>query len=202
MQTMILYLLWPLVAYLAGSIPSGLIIVRMLTGRDIRRTGSGNIGATNVRRIVGNGWALAALLCDMLKGLLPVLGAILLVGTHTHWLPAISATAAVVGHMYPVYLKFTPSGKGVATAMGAFAMLTPLAALSALMVFILVVRKFRRVSLGSLIATYILPPVIWFAYHDFILTLSGLAVMVLILLRHEENLVRLARNKEPTLNGK
>ncbi len=200
MHPMILYPVWPVLAYLTGSIPFGLIMVRWAARIDIRRTGSGNIGATNVRRIAGTGWAVATLLCDLLKGMLPVLGAELLVGTNLHWLPAITALAAIVGHMYPAYLKLIPSGKGVATTMGAFLMLTPVAALIALLVFILSIRQFRRVSAGSLIATVALPPGIWFTSHDPILTICGLAVMILIVSRHADNLRRLARGEEPSLD--
>ena len=197
MNPMTILLMLPVLAYLAGSMPFGLIIVRWAARVDIRQAGSGNIGATNVRRIAGTGWAVAVLICDLLKGLLPTLGAVLLTDANASWLPAITALAAIVGHMYPAYLMFKPSGKGVATTIGAFLALTPAAALIALAVFIISVRKFRRVSAGSLIAVMTLPPGLWFTLHNLIFTACGLMVMILIIFRHEDNLRRLARGEEP-----
>lgn len=201
MNLLIIHLLWPVITYFMGSIPFGLIIVRWAARLDIRRMGSGNIGATNVRRIAGPGWAAATLICDLLKGLLPTLGAVLMVGTNQHWLPAVTALAAILGHMFPAYLKFKPSGKGVATTLGAFLAMAPWASLIALMVFIFAVRKFRLVSAGSLLAMMALPPGIWFTLHDLTLTASALTAMILIVYRHEDNLRRLARGKEPSLGG-
>ncbi len=195
-----MHLFWPLLAYLIGSIPFGLIIVRSVARIDIREQGSGNIGATNVWRTVGSGWAAAVLAGDLLKGLLPVVGALFLMDTNLPWLPAMTALAAIAGHTYPAYLKFKPSGKGVATTLGAFVAMTPLAILIALLAFVLVVYKFRHVALGSLAAAIALPPGIWFTKHDPVLTACALIVMVLIVWRHADNLRRLARGVEPSLD--
>ena len=199
MSSLLAIILLPLFAYALGSVPFGLIIVRLAVKTDIRRIGSGNIGATNVRRVAGTGWAAAALACDILKGLLPTLAAYHLILSTWQWLPALTALAAVCGHMFPIYLKFKPSGKGVATMLGAWLVPAPWACLAALLTFIVVVRLGRRVSVGSLSGTLLLPPATWFTIHDPILTLTALIIMVLILLRHEENLSRLANGREPLL---
>ncbi len=199
MYTFIATLCLPILAYLLGAVPFGLLIVRGVAGTDIRQIGSGNIGATNVRRAVGSKWAAAALICDILKGLVPTMAALSLSNTGYLWLPAITALAAICGHMYPVYLKFKPSGKGVATAMGSLLTPAPWACLCAISAFLISVRLSRRVSIGSLAGTFILPPSTWFTSHDPFLTLSTLIIMVLILARHKENIERLARGTEPVL---
>jgi glycerol-3-phosphate acyltransferase PlsY len=199
MSRLLEIILLPLLAYLLGSIPFGLIIVRVVRKTDIRRIGSGNIGATNVRRTAGTRWAAAALACDVLKGLLPTLAAAHVNPSTSQWLPALTALAAVCGHMYPLYLKFRPSGKGVATTLGAWLVAAPWACLGALLTFLVVVRLCRRVSVGSLSGALLLPPATWFTGHDPILTLTALIIMILILMRHEENLSRLANKREPVL---
>jgi glycerol-3-phosphate acyltransferase PlsY len=188
-----------ILAYLSGAVPFGLLIVRRVAGVDIRHTGSGNIGATNVRRVAGNKWATAALVCDMLKGLVPTAVAISLNNTDYLWLPAITSLAAVCGHMYPIYLKFKPSGKGVATAMGSLLLVAPWAILCAVTAFVMAAKVSRRVSVGSLAGTFLLPSSTWFTTHDPFLTLSSLIIMILILTRHKENIQRLAQGREPVI---
>jgi glycerol-3-phosphate acyltransferase PlsY len=203
MNTFVISLSLPILAYLLGAVPFGLLIARRVAGVDIRHIGSGNIGATNVRRAVGNKWAAAALVCDTLKGLVPALAALSLNNPGYHlWLPAITALAAVCGHMYPIYLKFKPSGKGVATAMGSLLPAAPWACLCALTAFLITVRISHRVSAGSLAGTFLLPPSIWFTSHDPFLTSAALIIMILILARHKENIQRLAQGKEPVLGKK
>jgi glycerol-3-phosphate acyltransferase PlsY len=199
MSRLLAIILLPLLAYLLGAIPFGLIIVRVVGKTDIRRIGSGNIGATNVRRAVGTLWAATALACDALKGLLPTLAAAHVNPSTWQWLPGITALAAVCGHMYPIYLKFRPSGKGVATTLGAWMVPAPWACLGAVLTFLVVVKLSRRVSVGSLSGTLLLPPATWFTGHDPILTLTALIIMILILIRHEGNLSRLANGREPVL---
>ena len=195
-------LIWPVLAYLTGSFPTGLIIVRWVVGVDVRNSGSGNIGATNVRRIAGGGWSLATLILDAVKGLLPVAAATLLSpDDYRQWLAPVTALAAITGHIYPVYLRFKPSGKGVATAMGAYLALSPFAVMIIIPVFILVVKKTRHISAGSLLAAFALPPCIWFIQHEPVLTVSALATMVIIIYRHRENLVRLANGTEPPIGN-
>ena len=131
MLHIILAILWPALAYLIGAIPFGLIVVRWLAHTDIRTLGSGNIGATNAARAAGIKVALMVLLCDCLKGLLPIIAARYLIAANStpygHLILALMALSAVIGHMFPLYLSFRPSGKGVATAIGGFLALTPLA---------------------------------------------------------------------------
>jgi len=119
--------LWPLAGYLAGSIPTGYLLVRVLKGQDIREFGSGNIGATNVGRILGKPWAVFVALFDMAKGGLVVLSA-LASGVNSPWVLAATALAGVAGHNYPAWLRFS-SGKGVATSFGVLFFLDPLATL-------------------------------------------------------------------------
>ena len=199
MSSLFAIIFLPLLAYLLGSVPFGLIIVRVVAKTDIRRIGSGNIGATNVRRVAGTRWAVVVLICDVLKGLLPTLAASHLNPSTWQWLPALTALAAVCGHMYPLYLKLKPSGKGVATMLGAWLVLAPWACLVAVLIFLWVVRQGRRISAGSLSGALLLSPATWFTTHDPILTLTALIIMILILVRHEENLSRLANGKEPLL---
>jgi glycerol-3-phosphate acyltransferase PlsY len=201
MNCLMLSLALPFLAYLLGSVPFGLLIVRLLTQADIRLMGSGNIGATNVRRAVGNKWAAAALACDLLKGVLPAWAAVMLNTTTVQWLPAITVLSAVCGHMYPVYFQFKPGGKGVATTLGAVAVICPWACLIAILVFIPTVYMSRRVSAGSLAGTFILPPAIWFSTHDPALAVAAIIIMVMILARHKDNLERLAGGTEPTIDN-
>ena len=199
MNTFLIAMALPPSAYLLGSIPFGLLIVRLLAKVDIRRIGSGNIGATNVKRAVGAKWAAATLICDGLKGFLPVLTALLLSETTYQWLPAITALAAIVGHMYPLYFGFKPGGKGVATTLGCLLIIAPWACIIALIIFIPAVYLSKRVSVGSLAATLSLPAATWFSTHDPAIAIAAIIVMTLVLSRHRENIQRLAKGLEPTI---
>lgn len=191
----------PLLSYLLGAIPFGLLIVRMVSRRDIREMGSGNIGATNVRRSVGTLWGVATLLCDLFKGFLPTWLALRFFPAAPAWLLPVVAFAAIVGHMYPIYLKFKPSGKGVATALGAFLAAAPGACGMSIIVFIVAVAAKRIVSIGSMTAMALLPLFIWLTSRDPYLTTSGIAVALLIISRHRSNLDRLIQGDEPTINN-
>jgi glycerol-3-phosphate acyltransferase PlsY len=197
MDTLIIGLTLPAGAYLLGSIPFGLLFVHLVAGQDIRDFGSGNIGATNVKRLIGLRWAVTTLALDGAKGMLPAWGAVCLSAEGPSWLVAATLLAAVCGHMFPIYLNFKASGKGVATAAGAFLAAAPFACGAALLVFILTVRWSRSVSAGSLAATVVLPPAVWFVTHNPAIALSAIVVMVLILSRHKENIQRLASGREP-----
>ena len=201
MDAPIVTILLPVAAYLMGSIPFGLLIGRLATGKDIRKGGSGNIGATNVSRLAGARWGLLTLALDAAKGAAPTWAAVYVYGDGFSWLPAATILGAVCGHMFPLYLGFKASGKGVATAAGCFLAAAPTACLAALLTFIATVRWTRRVSAGSLTATIALPPAIWFSTHDTALALSGMAVMVLVLSRHEDNIRRLASGREQPWSG-
>ena len=142
------------VAYLLGSIPFGYLIVKERVGLDVRSVGSGNVGATNVLRVSGKGPAVAVLLMDMAKGCFPVLVGRLL-GVSPGFL-AVVAVAAVLGHVFPIFLGFR-GGKGVATAVGAFLALAPIATATAIAVFIVLVVWKRYVSLASVVAVASFP---------------------------------------------
>ena len=143
-----------LIAYLCGSIPTGLILSRIIAGIDVRKYGSHNIGATNVYRILGKKLGGLTLLGDVLKGFLPVYLVSKITGSDT-W-TSMAALAAFLGHLYPVYLKFS-GGKGVATALGVFLVLSPQIVVINFLIFVLIVGIFRYVSLGSVFAALVMP---------------------------------------------
>ena len=176
------------IAYLIGSIPFGLLFSRAFARVDIRRHGSGNIGTANVLRIVGKRAAALTLLGDLLKGFLPVLGALSL-GVSEMWVAGVGL-AAVLGHNWPVYLRFA-GGKGVATSFGALLAMTPLPALLGLLTWMAVVLVFRYTSLAALIASVCVPPVILFLTGAGPYLAFSLLVALLIFVRHRDNIKRL-----------
>jgi glycerol-3-phosphate acyltransferase PlsY len=186
-----------IVAYLLGSISFAVLLVRLTTGRDIRAEGSGNAGATNVLRSHGKKLAILVALLDVAKGIVAVL-LVRLVTFDPRWAAA-AGFAAILGHVFPVFYGFR-GGKGVATAVGAFLALSPLALLVSLAVFIVVVAATRYVSLGSVVALAVLPPVSGLFFHAprAVVTAAGLTA-VLVLLKHLPNLKRLARGEESKL---
>src|ERR1043165_8523684 len=149
-------------AYLLGSIPFGYLIVRGVEGGDVRETGSGGTGATNVTRRAGKKAGVLTLLLDAAKGLVAVGLArwLLTDGSEINWWVAAAAVLAVVGHCFPVWLGFR-GGKGVATGVGVFLGLSPLAVACSLVVFVIVVWITRYVSLGSIMATVTFPLCLW-----------------------------------------
>jgi glycerol-3-phosphate acyltransferase PlsY len=196
---MSVYLL-PVVAVLLGSIPFGLLLTRIFAGVDPRRIGSGNIGATNVRRVAGNRVGVAVLLLDAGKGALPALLATALVDASESAGAAYTglvAFAAVAGHLFPVYLKFRTGGKGVATAAGAFLVLAPAAFGLSLLVFVLTLCATDRVSAGSLSAAVFLPLAVHLTAKPLTLTLWALVIGALIVWRHQANIRRLLAGREP-----
>lgn len=189
-------------AYLAGSIPFGLILVRKFALLDLRQYGSGNIGATNARRAGGCHIGLATLFCDLLKGALPTALAAFLFGGKGDMAQAgvcLVATAAFAGHLYPVYLGFRTGGKGVATAAGCFIILSPLSLLIAFGMFGTTVALFRRVSAGSLAAAAVLPPAVYFFEKSLVPAACALFITFLIFVRHRGNIARLLSGTEPKL---
>ncbi len=182
-------------AYLIGAIPIGYVIARS-RGVDIRRVGSGNIGATNVLRGLGKGAALATLLGDVAKGALAVhLG--LWLGGAPSW-GAAAAVLAVVGNCWSPFLGFK-GGKGVATALGTILRLIPWATLPAALVWIVILLTFRYVSLASMTAAAGLPLGLFLLGAPGPVLLSGLLIAALIIFRHQNNLGRLFQGTEPKL---
>lgn len=189
-----------LLAYFLGSIPFGVILATLLGGTDVRKSGSGNIGATNVARVVGPLAGTLTLILDIAKGAGAVLLAEKLSNGSARWM-MIAGIAALVGHCFPVWLKFK-GGKGVATAGGVFLMLSPLACLAAVILFLLVVIFWRYVSLGSVCAAAAMPLLVYFLWTPLhrpplAVTVGALAAALLIIYKHRGNLQRLLEGAEP-----
>lgn len=182
-----------LLAYLAGSIPFGLLIGR-LRGVDLRKLGSGNIGATNALRVLGPVGGVLTLLGDILKGFLPVLGARSLWGSGDPWLYGV-ALAAVVGHLFPLYLRFQ-GGKGVATGFGVVLALWPPVGGIALGIWIAVAWIWRYSSLAALVAFGSLPLLVGWWVQDVSAVVFATALMTLVFSRHRSNIERLWRGEE------
>jgi len=185
--------LWAAFAYLCGSIPFGLLITRAAAGKDVRTVGSGNIGATNVARAAGKSAAVATLVLDALKGLVPVLLAARSTQPPPLLVPA-CAIAAVVGHCFPPWLGFR-GGKGVATGLGVSLALAPWAALGGALAWLLLYKLFRISSIGSLTGMAIALAIAAItASRPALVGLAG--VSLLILVRHQANIRRLLHRQE------
>jgi glycerol-3-phosphate acyltransferase PlsY len=201
------YLIVIIVAYLLGSIPFGFVLVKLFRGEDVRATGSGNIGATNVARTGSKGLAIATLALDALKGMAAVALAAVLSHTSLNYcsdgdcvestrLMALAALAAVLGHIFPIWLKFK-GGKGVATALGVFLVLFPKAVLVSLALFILVVMLTRYVSLGSILAAIAFPVAAYFlSTTDWEALLPACLISLIVVIKHQANISRLIAGNE------
>jgi len=198
------YILIAIIAYLCGSIPFGYLLVRLFKGKDIRESGSGNIGATNVAR-TAPGLGIATLILDALKGYLPIRG-LLVMGitydaqiTHYERMLALALICVVAGHMFPVWLRFR-GGKGVATAVGAYLAIAPGALGVAALVFLLVFGISRIISLGSLVAAIAFPPLAFWRLNGSLIGrtvyISIVAVSLLIIAKHQANIRRLLNGTE------
>jgi glycerol-3-phosphate acyltransferase PlsY len=185
--------MWPiLLGYLAGSVPFAFLLARR-AGIDVRVAGSGNVGAANVFRTTGAWRGVIVMALDMAKGALAVALALLAHAGVT--LTALTAAAAVVGHIYPVWLRFH-GGKGVAVAAGVFAVLTPLATGLAFALFLAVAAATRYVSLGSIAATLALPPAAWMTGEPVAVVGAAAGTRALHLFRHRGNIRRLRAGTE------
>ena len=196
MTALVTGLLAILIAYLLGAIPFGYLVTRFTTGKDVRSEGSGNIGATNVLRAAGRGAAILTLLLDMAKGF----GAVWIAGWLTDgssgWM-ADAALAVMAGHAFPIFLGFK-GGKAVATFFGAFLYLTPIPALAALIVFVIVVVVTRYISAGSVLASAAFPLGVWLIQHATLNeVLAAVIAAVIVVYRHKENMRRIRAGKEP-----
>lgn len=193
-----------LLSYLLGSIPVGILLTRLFSGKDIRQLGSGNVGATNVRRVAGNKLGMAVLLGDILKGATPVYLAMRMYPAFEsllHWELFVSLAAffAFAGHLYPAYFMGRSGGKGVATAIGCFLAISPVSSLLALAVFFLTLLCWRMVSLSSICFAALLPVFIFLLTRSFVF--SGLAevIFVFIFFRHAANIRRIRLGTEPRI---
>ncbi|MBE9504428.1 MAG: glycerol-3-phosphate 1-O-acyltransferase PlsY [Proteobacteria bacterium] len=192
-------LLLLLMAYLLGSIPTGVLLARIYGGKDLSKEGSGNIGATNVGRVVGKKAGLITLVGDCLKGILPLVITMAVAG-RIPWLISAVALTAFLGHLYPVFNKFK-GGKGVATALGVFLVVSPLATLLAVITFALILYLWRYVSLGSIIAAGIMPALMGIFASSKIYIVLAVLVGGLVIYRHRENIKRLIEGKENKFGG-
>jgi glycerol-3-phosphate acyltransferase PlsY len=220
---MSIYFIVAVIAYLLGSIPFGYILMRVFRGEDVRAIGSGNIGATNVAR-KAPGLGVATLVLDAGKGFAAVMVAIKVIHylhppatalvsaeqmeafrqaqrpgvQHFYLIMAIAAVFAILGHVFPVWLKFK-GGKGVATGVGAFVALAPKAVLVVLLIFVVIVAAFRYISLGSIVATAAFPLFAWLLYrYQASPAVFGAMVVAsaLIIAKHHQNIRRLLAGTE------
>jgi len=190
-----------LMAYLLGSVPFGYVIVRWKKGIDVRATGSGSIGATNVMRNLGIAGFLATFLLDAGKGLAAVVCAKAITHDDSRWV-ASAAVAAILGHCFPVWLKFR-GGKGVATGLGAFIGLSPVPLGLASLVFAVVVSLSRYVSLGSIVASASFPALLYIGDKPPLPVLLGAATgAAIIIVKHHANIRRLLNGTENRLGRK
>lgn len=186
-----------LFGYLAGSVPFAFLLARR-AGIDVRVAGSGNVGATNVFRTTGAWRAIAVLSLDLVKGAAAVLVGNLLAGGVV---AVLAGAAAIVGHIYPVWLRFH-GGKGVAVAAGVFSILSPVATVIAAGLFFVTVWLTRYVSLGSIAATLALPPVAWCSGAPDIVVATAFGCGALILFRHRGNFRRLRLGTERRMGSR
>jgi glycerol-3-phosphate acyltransferase PlsY len=187
------------IAYLVGGVPFGYLLVRWKTGRDVRALGSGNIGATNVLRTTGRAAGIVTLLLDIAKGYFAVWLAGRLTGGSAEWMSA-AALAVMAGHAFPVFLKFR-GGKAVASFVGAFLCLTPLALAAILLLFVAIVAKTRYISLGSITGAAALPFAAWLISSAAPAAIAAAAVGgAFIIWRHRENIGRLREGRENRLS--
>jgi acyl phosphate:glycerol-3-phosphate acyltransferase len=190
----------PVAAYLIGSMPFGILLAKMFGGVDVRKAGSGNIGATNVARVAGPLPGILTLVLDGVKGAAAVWLAARFTNDSALWM-TIAGLSALIGHCFPVWLSFR-GGKGVATAAGMFLALCWPAALGAIGVFILVVLFSRFVSLGSVSAAAAMPLLIyllWAPHHapPLVVTFGAFAAAMLVVYKHDANIQRLVEGREP-----
>jgi acyl phosphate:glycerol-3-phosphate acyltransferase len=178
-------------AYFIGSVPFALILARRLGTGDLRRIGSGNLGAANVLRTSGVRAGVTVMLLDVAKGA----GSVMLVQRFDSGAAAVAGLAAIIGHVFPVWLRFR-GGKGVATACGVFSILTPLAVGPSLAVFLSAVWMTRYISVGSILASVALPPIAYATGSPAPVLAAALAASALILIRHRTNLARVLAGTE------
>ena len=190
----LLFIFVLIVIYLIAAIPTGIVLSRLMGSEDIREKGSGNIGATNVYRVAGRLAGILTLTGDTLKGFLPLLVCkSFLEPTPTQL--GVASAVAIIGHCYPIYLKFK-GGKGVATALGIFLVLSPQVVLGALIIFALAVGITRYISLGSILAALSAPLLILMLNYPSPIFLATLFIATLVVWRHRSNIRQLLDGTE------
>jgi acyl phosphate:glycerol-3-phosphate acyltransferase len=183
------------IAYLIGGIPFGYLLVKLTTGKDVRASGSGNIGATNVLRTTGRGIAVAVLILDIAKGFFAVWLAAYLTADSSLWTSA-AALAVMAGHAFPIFLGFK-GGKAVASFTGAFLYLTPLPLFCVTIIFVIVVAATRHISAGSIIGAAMFPLGVWLILHPPApVLLASLIAAAFIVYRHHSNVQRIHAGTE------
>ncbi len=186
-------------AYLIGGIPFGYLIVKWKTGADVRSSGSGNIGATNVLRTTGRAAGLVTLLLDIAKGATAVWLAGKLTGGNIHWMSA-AAVTVMLGHAFPIFLKFQ-GGKAVASFIGAYLYLAPLPLLAVLIVWLAAVAFTRQVSIGSILAAGTFPLAVWLLMQPPLSLVAAATISgAFIIYRHRANIARIRAGTEHMLS--
>ena len=186
-----LFALGALGSYLLGSVPTSYIVGRWIAGKDLRQHGSKNLGATNVYRVLGLKYAIPVAIVDVAKGVVPVALFAPHVGSGP-WAPVTFGAAAIVGHVFSVFLKFR-GGKGVATASGAVLALAPTALAVSLVVWVVVVALTGYVSVASVLGALVFPVAVWFSMPEDVYTFgAGLVLAAFIVFTHRANIRRLA----------
>jgi acyl phosphate:glycerol-3-phosphate acyltransferase len=191
-------------SYFIGAVPTGYLIVKAIKGTDIREVGSGNIGATNVKRVLGMKWFIVVLILDALKGFIPVSVSFAVFGERIPFVPVAAGIAAILGHTFTVFLNFK-GGKGVATSLGVFLALAPLSLLTSLLVFAMLLIFFNYISLGSIVAAAMLPAFVFLYGEGGYLNLAlfaALGAAAFIIYKHKENIKRLMNGTESRFDMK
>lgn len=200
---MSVYLITAAASYLLGTIPFGYLLVRVFRGEDVRSRGSGNIGATNVARM-SPALGMATLILDAGKGLAAVvLARALAGGEHQKLMMTVAAFAAIVGHLFPIWLKFH-GGKGVATSLGSFALIAPKSIVCMVGLFLIIVAATRYVSIGSVVAAATFPVLAW-VLHEYVEPVQLILVALgsgLVIWKHRQNIGRLVAGTESKLGAK
>ena len=190
-----MYLLGVLASFFIGSIPFGYIIVKNRLGVDITKEGSGNIGSTNVGRVVGKKYSIIVQILDILKGLIPVLTSVLLFDDFNISLSCLIAVSTVIGHIFSPFMSFK-GGKGVNTTLGAFFLLCPLPVIVSVIIHILLKFKIKPVSIRSIILAIIIPVASIILNYDISIIVSSSIVGIIVIFAHRENIYRIINKKE------
>lgn len=200
----LIYIIGAIIGYLLGSIPFALIIGKGLKGIDVREHGSGNLGGTNVGRVLGAKWGIIVIICDMLKGFFATLIGFYIGG---EGVALVAGLFAVIGHGYPVFAKFK-GGKGVATGAGIFLFLAPIPVTIALLAFGICLILFRYVSLASIVAAaagivvLVIPEWLSGIHVNLIVRFAGIAVALFIIIKHRSNIRKLLNGEEKKITHK